>query len=212
LIETVSKPESVAQLLLLRDDGDGDDGDGEKEDANVKSETRKDDEEDVAQQQQQQQLPSLMAQVLVLGKRGMNTAKGTFLTPLEFALVIALAGIWGGLWFGVAKGSDANIAKHAPDVVSIVFFIAAQVVLKLLLPLIFFIRMVHCINSQPPTSLSMCLSLSLSRRLCPFFTTVELGSRFPTAHCFPKRQRRPCERTRQQDLLHRGLLHCQARL
>ena len=45
-------------------------------------------------------------------------------TPTTRFLVLALALVWGGLWYGVATPS--NRGKHAADVVSVIFFIAAQ--------------------------------------------------------------------------------------
>lgn len=72
------------------------------------------------------QAPPLWRQVAVLSRRGFSTARGRLLTPLEFFLSVGLALVWGCLWFGVARGSDAHKAQHATDVVAVVFFVASQ--------------------------------------------------------------------------------------
>jgi hypothetical protein len=73
-----------------------------------------------------QEAPPLWRQVAVLSRRGFATARGRLLTPLEFFLSIGLAVVWGCLWFGVGRGSDAHKAQHAEDVVAVVFFVASQ--------------------------------------------------------------------------------------
>ncbi|KAJ1451954.1 P-loop containing nucleoside triphosphate hydrolase protein [Pelagophyceae sp. CCMP2097] len=64
-------------------------------------------------------------QLPVLVRRGFLNARGTYLKPLEWSLAVALASTWGCLWFGVARGG-AQREKHAGDIVSVVFFVAAQ--------------------------------------------------------------------------------------
>jgi len=64
-------------------------------------------------------------QVSALCRRAFVNSRGTVLKPLDWALVVSLAAIWGVLWFQVAK-NDAARRRHASDVVSICFFFVAQ--------------------------------------------------------------------------------------
>jgi hypothetical protein len=73
-----------------------------------------------------QEAPPLWRQVAVLSRRGFATARGRLLTPLEFFVSIGLAVVWGCLWFGVGRGSDAHKSQHAEDMVAVVFFVASQ--------------------------------------------------------------------------------------
>ena len=61
-----------------------------------------------------------------LARRGMLTSKGSALKPMEFALVVGLAAIFGVLWFGQASGAGFCRAGVADNVLSILFFCVAQ--------------------------------------------------------------------------------------
>lgn len=70
-------------------------------------------------------LAPFLTQVKTLTSRSLANAKGTFLKPLDWILVLSLACIWGFLWYGAARSAKRR-GKHASDIVSICFFFVAQ--------------------------------------------------------------------------------------